>query len=182
MSPNHNPGQNPNDPNGDNPGQNPGQNPNPSDPNGQHPDASADEVFSLPPFSRQPRRDAPDGCDKPNECCLSFDLSPRQRRAVPIVASHPTLTAASRAARISQRTLYRWMTDPTFRDAVDWVRRDPVGLCFRGIATYLPRSMEILVATLEHENDELRLEAAVQLIECWFTLEELAAANQDPQT
>ena len=103
---------------------------------------------------------------------------PRQRQAIPFVASLPTITAASRAARVSQRTLHRWMNDPVFRDEVERVRTDPVNLCFGSIASFLPRSMEILTEALENEDPAIRLQAANHLIDCWFRLEAQADSRK----
>ena len=202
MSSTNNPGQDPSNNPGQNPGDDHGQASHrrkPASTNGHAPDANAEEVFGLPPFTRQARPTDPNGeakdqegeardqegeagnpecCDNADSCGRAPSLSPSQRRAIPFVASEPTITAASRAARVSQRTLHRWMNDPGFRDEVERVRTDPVNLCFNSIASFLPRAMEVMTEALENEDPAIRLEAANYLIDCWFRLEAQADSRQ----
>ena len=195
MSSTNNPGQDPSNNPGQNPGDDHGQASHrrkPASTNGHAPDANAEEVFGLPPFTRQARPGNPNGeatdphgeagnpecCDNADSCGRAPSLSPSQRRAIPFVASEPTITAASRAARVSQRTLHRWMNDPCFRDEVERVRTDPVNLCFNSIASFLPRAMEVMTEALENEDPAIRLEAANYLIDCWFRLEAQADSRQ----
>ena len=165
MSDDDNARNNPRNKPGDSPGNNPRNNPRRDDGNGHDPDAGQ-EVFGLPPFFRVPRpRDADDGGDGPA-------LSPRQRRAIPLVAYHTTITAASRAARISERTLHRWMTDPAFRDEVERARENPVQLCSQAVFALLPKAVEVLSAALDLDDAGLRLDAAIRITELWLDLQE----------
>jgi hypothetical protein len=43
------------------------------------------------------------------------DLTAKQLKGLAAIISNPTLTAAARAAKVSERTIRRWMRDPIFR-------------------------------------------------------------------
>ena len=47
-----------------------------------------------------------------------FRLTRRQQAALPVVALAPSITQAARDSGVAQRTLYRWLNDPHFREAL----------------------------------------------------------------
>jgi hypothetical protein len=51
-------------------------------------------------------------------------LRPRELRAIQALLTEPTLEKAAKAAKIGERTLYRWLRREDFRDAFDVARRD----------------------------------------------------------
>jgi hypothetical protein len=51
-------------------------------------------------------------------------LRPRELRAIRALLTEPTIEKAAKAAKVGQRTLYRWLRREDFRDAFDAARRD----------------------------------------------------------
>jgi hypothetical protein len=54
-------------------------------------------------------------------------LNRRQRRFVAAVLAAPTIEAAAKAARISERTAYRYLKDPAVRHALELALDDALG-------------------------------------------------------
>ena len=44
----------------------------------------------------------------------------RQKRALPILASAPSIAEAARLSDVGRRTLHRWLDDPNFRRRTGW--------------------------------------------------------------
>jgi hypothetical protein len=52
------------------------------------------------------------------------ELTARQRRAVAALVACPTMEEAARSARVGRTTLYTWLKDRTFADAVEQARKE----------------------------------------------------------
>ena len=50
-------------------------------------------------------------------------LTPKQEQAIVALLNEPTVTRAARALGVNDRTLYRWLDDPTFSGAYRRARR-----------------------------------------------------------
>ncbi len=57
---------------------------------------------------------------------MTDQLSLKQQKAVAALLDSRTIAAAARAAQISERTLYRWLSQDAFRDEVKHARRAAV--------------------------------------------------------
>lgn len=62
----------------------------------------------------------------------SSALRPRELRAIRALLTEPTIEKAAKAAKVGERTLYRWLRRGDFRDAFDAARRDALS---RSMAT-----------------------------------------------
>jgi hypothetical protein len=54
------------------------------------------------------------------------ELSPQQEGAITALLSEPGLTSAAKAVGVGKATLWRWMQQPTFREAYRRARREAV--------------------------------------------------------
>lgn len=50
---------------------------------------------------------------------LSFEWTPQRERAAFAVATSKTIREAAAAAAVSEKTLYRWLDDPAFKNRVE---------------------------------------------------------------
>jgi phage terminase small subunit len=88
-------------------------------------------------------------------------LTPRQRRAIICLIQNVTVTAAAQESGVSEATLYRWLSDSSFKIEFRKQRRmlfeRAVGLAQRASATAIATAVEIMQNS---ENDFARLAAA----------------------
>lgn len=90
-----------------------------------------------------------------NESCLpeaeelasggDAGLTPRQRQGLLALVGHPSVSDAARASGISERTLYRWLAQPVFRERLEAERE----LAFRRVAKKIPKLANRAVASLD---------------------------------
>ncbi len=81
------------------------------------------------------------------------DLNPRQRRAISALMTCPTLAAAAREAKVSERQLYRWLYDePVFQKALRTAQDEALSSTVRNLAAMGTEAAETLRAQLS-SND-----------------------------
>ncbi len=111
---------------------------------------------------------------------------------VAALAAGQPVDAAARAARVSERTAYRRLTDPAFKRAVQTARAELLAQAVGRLADAATAAVVTLRALLDAETDSVRLGAArvildagmkgaelVDLAERVATLEEQQAAVLD---
>jgi len=59
-----------------------------------------------------------DGCDRKLTKVILPDVNERQRRFLEAYRQHPTIAPAARLAGVHRATVYRWLADPAFADAL----------------------------------------------------------------
>ena len=79
-----------------------------------------DEIIAngSQPATEQASAPAPDGGE-----CGPDELPPQQAQAVLALINQPTTKQAADQAKVSERTLHRWMEDPKFMSALRKARR-----------------------------------------------------------
>ncbi len=94
-------------------------------------------------------------------------ITPRQQRAVRALMENRTNGEAAKAAGIGERTLYRWLSDPLFRQALQDAENQAADMTARRLATGTRLALDVLVTILESEaaGDTLRLQAAKAWLE-----------------
>jgi len=94
-------------------------------------------------------------------------ITPRQQRAVRALMENRTNGEAAKAAGIGERTLYRWLSEPLFRQALQDAENQAADMTARRLATGTRLALDVLVTILESEaaGDTLRLQAAKAWLE-----------------
>ena len=95
-----------------------------------------------------------------NDTEKTTSLTHRQLAALPHIAASPRLSQGARSASIGRATLYRWLQDEPFRqalerlqsDAADFARSELQGLMLKGIL--------VLSQAMDDSNPDIRLRAA----------------------
>jgi len=76
-------------------------------------------------------------------------LSPRQQAFVTALLTAPTITHAMAAAKVPERTAYRWLADPIFLAAYRQAKRDALGHATGRLAVLADEAVETVQAILK---------------------------------
>ena len=87
-------------------------------------------------------------------------LTRRQILALPILAAAPNMTQAARDAGISESTLYRWLQDEKFRDALRRLTAEAAERIHQELQSLTLRSLKVLADLMEDTDPIVRLRAA----------------------
>jgi len=105
-------------------------------------------------------------------------LSSRQRRAVAALVSEPTLAEAARAAGVSRKTLYRYLSERGFREALAEAQGDVLRLSGARVAGLLSRSLDVVGEKLCASVGSAPLHAAGLVIRHGTALLEYASLEE----
>lgn len=72
------------------------------------------------------------------------DLTKKQEKAVVALLAAPTVQAAAEAAGVSERTLWRWLQQPEFKEAYRQARREAVSHAIGRLQQATTRAVETL--------------------------------------
>ena len=100
-------------------------------------------------------------------------ISPRQRQAVEALMTAPTIRAAARLAKVSERQLYRWLDAPAFRAELHRAEGEALGGAARRLAALAGQAVETLAGALDADVGHSRIRAAVAILEQAQRLREL---------
>ena len=93
------------------------------------------------------------------------ELPFRQQAALPGIAHARSLAQAARDTGVAERTLRRWLEDPSFRQELDRLRQESYDLARQQAQAAMPMCLSILAdAALESPDPALRLRAARYLL------------------
>lgn len=88
-------------------------------------------------------------------------LTPKQARAVDLLAGGSSITDAAAALGMSRATLHKWITLPDFADALEEVQREARARAVRRLSAALDRAATRVVDLADSAEDEgVRLRAA----------------------
>ncbi len=93
-----------------------------------------------------PNNDGQDVAEENDE--LHDGLTASQERAVIALLNEQTVGRAAAAAEVGQRTLYRWLKDPTFSRAYREARRDAFGQAIALTQRYAPLAVNTLAQVM----------------------------------
>ncbi len=79
-------------------------------------------------------------------------LTAPQERAIIALLNEQTVGRAAAAAEVGQRTLYRWLKDPTFSRAYREARRDAFGQAIALTQRYAPLAVNTLAQVMMDDN------------------------------
>ncbi len=88
-------------------------------------------------------------------------LTHRQKSVLPILAVTHTLAQAARDSGVSEKTLRRWMDDPTFRTELDHLREESYDIARQQFQIAVPLFISVLTnEALENPDPSIRIRAA----------------------
>ena len=86
-------------------------------------------------------------------------LTPRQRMALPILASAPSVAAAARLSDVGRRTLHRWLRDDDFREELVQLHQESAELARAQLQGLTLQAILALGDALEDPNPDIRMRA-----------------------
>jgi hypothetical protein len=94
-------------------------------------------------------------------------LSGQQQKAIAGLLNQPTISAAAQAAGVGERTLYRWLDDPTFAAAYRAARRQAVAQAIARLQQLSSGAVAVLaqVASDKSAPASSRVAAATKILE-----------------
>ncbi len=97
---------------------------------------------------------------------LHQGLTPPQERAIIALLNEQTVGRAAAAAKVGQRTLYRWLRDPTFSRAYRQARRDAFGQAIALTQRYAPLAVNTLAQVMmdAHAPSSSKVAAATTIL------------------
>ena len=105
-------------------------------------------------------------------------LSRRQKRALAALLSEPTTKAAAEKAGISRTTLYRYLAEPCFQEALAQQQRQVLRASAARLAALLERALDVLGETMASDEADSRLKAAALVVRHVARLTELAELQE----
>ena len=92
-------------------------------------------------------------------------LSFKQQSALPFIAVSGSVAQAARDSGVSEKTLRKWLNDPSFREELDRLRQESYDLARKQLQALMPHCLSIFAEVAEQADDPaLRLRAARYLM------------------
>jgi len=124
--------------------------------NGSH-DAVATRPVSVAPLTRPQNL-------TPAERIAGYGLSPRQQRAVLLLAEGKTVTEAAKALDLSRETVSGWQRRAAFEAALNLVRAEIMESATGRLLRLVYRATEAMEQALQSEDEQVRLKAAIEVL------------------
>jgi len=83
---------------------------------------------------------------------IGENLTPKQEQAIIALLNEPTVIKAAKKASVGQRTLYRWMREPTFARAYHAARREAFSHAIALTQRYAPLAVNTLAQVLSDKD------------------------------
>ncbi len=83
---------------------------------------------------------------------LTDNLSPKQERAIIALLNEHNIAKAARAAKVGERTIYRWLREAEFSKAYRRARRDAFGQAIALTQRYAPLAVNTLAQVMMDEK------------------------------
>ena len=113
----------------------------------------------------------------------SSALTPRQRKALPIVVSSTSLAQAARDADIHRATLHRWMEDDKFREELVRLREEAAELARSELQELMLHSVGVLADAMQNApSHDVRVRAARTALSFGMQLNEMKKLNHEIET
>ena len=110
--------------------------------------------------------DAPDPSESDTEVTndagsKSSSLTVRQQAVLPVLALSPSVAQAARESGVSERTLRRWLDDPTFQDEISRLHRGAYEIARKQLQALVPHLISVIAAeAMENPDPTVRIRAA----------------------
>jgi hypothetical protein len=82
-------------------------------------------------------------------------LTPRQRRAIPLILAGKSLETGCMSAGIAKQTFYNWLKDETFREEYQRQQRQLFDLAFEAMKRNVQQGADKLAGLLETDDPQL---------------------------
>jgi len=105
-------------------------------------------------------------------------LSRKQTRAVAALLSTQTIAQAAEQCKVSERTLYRWLAECAFQQALKAAHLAVLDNVVRRLLAGSAQALDTLFELLQAESESVRLRAAVALLEQLAKLKTLEELEQ----
>jgi hypothetical protein len=105
-------------------------------------------------------------------------LSPKQERLATLLAAGRNLRDAAREAGISERQAYRWLDEDAFNCRVNHHRSRLVVETLSRLAGIATRAVDTLTEALESTNDNVRVKAAIGILDQLIKIREHSELEQ----
>ena len=113
----------------------------------------------------------------------SSALTPRQRKALPMVVSSTSLAQAARDADVHRATLHRWMEDDKFREELVRLRQEAVELARSELQELMLVSVAVLADAMENAaSHDVRVRAARTALSFGMQLNEMKKLREEIDT
>jgi len=93
------------------------------------------------------------------------NLSARQLLALPIIAGEPTIEGAAEKIGVTRKTIYEWLKQDFFKQALKDARKEYVESGFRTLRLAAKRAADKIVTHLDCADEKVSLRAAEDIIE-----------------
>ncbi len=100
------------------------------------------------------------------------NLTPQQRRAIEALLTQPSVQEAARESEVASRTLYRWLRDPNFQQALHEAEGRALGALARRLIAKGARAVDVLSEAMEGGATSLQVRAARIVLESLLKLRE----------
>lgn len=114
------------------------------------------------------------------ESSESTELTPKQHRAILALLSAKSVGEAAKQAKMGERTLWRWLSDPLFRAALAGAEADMIDTATRRLLQMQEGAIETVQAIMEdaEASPTVRLRAAQAVLDYLLKLRELRNVEQ----
>jgi hypothetical protein len=91
------------------------------------------------------------------------NLTSRQLKALEAIMSEPTIQAAAMRTGVERKTLYRWLDEPAFADALREARSQAFERTMSALAAAAEKAVEVLREFLDKEESSAKPGASVRI-------------------
>jgi len=92
------------------------------------------------------------------------DLSPKQRKAIVLMARGMTITDVAKSVGVSEQTIYNWKTDEYFLEDLKDETREYLKECRTRLGSLSAPAIETLALLLSSENQTIQFKAAMGIL------------------
>lgn len=107
-------------------------------------------------------------------------ITPQQQRAIAALLSTRNVAEAARTAKVGNRTLHRWLDDPTFRAHLASAEGNLIDAATRRLLQYQDAALTVVLTIMADQRHpaSVRLRAATSVIDYMLQLRELRNVEQ----
>lgn len=105
----------------------------------------------------------------------SDELTTQQQRAIAALLSTKSVAEAAQQIKVTERTLFRWLTEPEFKRQLALAERELVSTATRRLLQYSDAAISVIVSIMADEAKpaSVRLRAAMAVMDYSLKLREI---------